>query len=179
MTPVYDKTNAVKYVTWNRDQWVSYNDQETFQQKIKFANQLGLGGLLIWALDLDTDDLKALRGVVYPKHLNTFHSQAEDTSYWEEGTQGDCRTTDCGGHCNPGEIQITTQPCEKATPIFRYSKSRDSELCCPISSAPDKKKCKWRGSAPSCNGQCHPGEVALQSNKWGDGKYCEDGAFMR
>ena len=50
LEPVYDKKNAVKYVVWDQDQWVSYDDEETFKQKIDFANKLGLGGLLIWAV---------------------------------------------------------------------------------------------------------------------------------
>lgn len=50
LKPQYDKKNAVKYIVWDQDQWVSYDDEETFKQKIDFANQLGLGGLLIWAV---------------------------------------------------------------------------------------------------------------------------------
>ena len=50
LKPVYDKENAVKYVVWDQDQWVSYDDEDTFKQKIEFANKLGLGGLLIWAV---------------------------------------------------------------------------------------------------------------------------------
>ena len=55
--PYHDKEAAVKYITWDNDQWVSYDDEETFKAKINFANKLGLGGLLIWAIDQDTDDL--------------------------------------------------------------------------------------------------------------------------
>jgi chitinase len=50
LKPEYDKENAVKYIVWDQDQWVSYDDEETFKQKIEFANKLGLGGLLIWAV---------------------------------------------------------------------------------------------------------------------------------
>ena len=50
LRPEYDKDNAVKYIVWNQDQWVSYDDEETFKQKIEFANKNGLGGLLIWAV---------------------------------------------------------------------------------------------------------------------------------
>ena len=50
LKPIYDRDSAVKYIVWDQDQWVSYDDQETFKQKIEFANKLGLGGLLIWAV---------------------------------------------------------------------------------------------------------------------------------
>ena len=177
LSPYYDKTDAVKYITWNQDQWASYDDQETFQQKIKFANEQGLGGLLIWAIDLDTDDLAALRGVIYPKTLSI--KSSADPSYWEESSGGDCRTTECGGKCKPGEIAVTTQPCGHATFLTEHSSDKDSTLCCPISAAPDAKNCQWHGTAPLCDGECDPGQVALESNKWGDGKYCNDGKSSR
>ncbi|GME43871.1 Glycosyl hydrolases family 18 [Neofusicoccum parvum] len=177
VAPYHDKENAVKYITWNKDQWVSYDDQETFQQKVKFANEQGLAGLLIWAVDQDTRDLAALRGVLYPNSLKTFNSEADDASYWEESGGGDCRVTECGGSCNPGEVPITKQPCGKSTGFWGgyHSDSADSTLCCPIDAAPDPKNCEWHGGAPLCDGQCDPGQVALESNKWGDGDYCNDG----
>lgn len=61
----------MKYITWAGDQWVSYDDQETFQAKIQYANQVGLGGLLIWSLDQDTAQLDALAGVLYRNTLGS------------------------------------------------------------------------------------------------------------
>jgi chitinase len=160
LSPYHDETNAVKYITWKNDQWVSYDDQENFLQKVKFANSLGLGGLLIWALGQDTADLQALQGVLHPNGIEFKHKQSRETkaSYWEDATRGDCRTTNCGvTYCSPGEIRVTTQHCDKG----------DSAFCCPIASAPDPSKCTWRGTTPLCNGQCLAGEVALQSSRWG------------
>lgn len=54
LTPTLDATAAVKYMSWDSDQWVSYDDTETFQMKIEYANSLCLGGVMAWALDLDT-----------------------------------------------------------------------------------------------------------------------------
>jgi chitinase len=54
LVSVYDSVAAVKYIAWNQNQWVSYDDQETFQQKILYANSLGYVNLfyaltgLIW-----------------------------------------------------------------------------------------------------------------------------------
>jgi chitinase len=44
LEPYYDEENAVKYITWNQDQWVSYDDKDTFKAKIDYANSVGLGG---------------------------------------------------------------------------------------------------------------------------------------
>lgn len=53
-------------MSWDSDQWVSYDDLETYALKLEYANQLCLGGTFVWALDLDdptnttlTDDLSS------------------------------------------------------------------------------------------------------------------------
>lgn len=175
LKPYHDKVAGVKWITWNNDQWVSYDDVETFKQKIKFANDQGLAGLLIWAIDQDTDDLEALSGVVAPRSIKDLARKAEKKAYWEDATVPDCYVTGCGGTCKAGFIKIEQQPCGGAKAVTRHSSEADSLLCCPIDGAPDRKNCQWRGSAPSCNGHCHDNEVAVEMNRWGDGKYCEDG----
>ncbi|KAK5678311.1 hypothetical protein LTS10_009483 [Elasticomyces elasticus] len=54
LTPTLDESAAVKYITWNTDQWVSYDDAETFSMKMDYANRMCLGGVMVWALDLDS-----------------------------------------------------------------------------------------------------------------------------
>jgi chitinase len=39
--PIHDKTTAVKYFSYGTDQWVSYDDAETLQAKVDFAQQQG------------------------------------------------------------------------------------------------------------------------------------------
>jgi GH18 family chitinase len=41
----------VKWITWGCNQWVSYDDADTFKQKRDFANKRCLGGLMVWAVD--------------------------------------------------------------------------------------------------------------------------------
>ncbi|KAK4069890.1 CAZyme family GH18 [Trichoderma aggressivum f. europaeum] len=65
-TSYLDKDAAVRYMVYGNDSWVSYDDETTFQTKIDYANKLGLSGLLIWALDLDSSGLDALRAVSGP-----------------------------------------------------------------------------------------------------------------
>lgn len=52
LTPVYDKEAAVKYMTWDDDQWISYDDADTFKDKVEWADSIGFTGSLIWASDL-------------------------------------------------------------------------------------------------------------------------------
>ncbi|OTA92708.1 glycoside hydrolase family 18 protein [Hypoxylon sp. CO27-5] len=174
LDPYWDEDNAVKYITWGGDQWVSYDDKDTFQQKIKFANDQGLGGLLIWAVDQDTPDLDAMQALLYPKTLNAFANEIVDWAYWQEADQGSCHLSDCGKPCNTGEILISTQSCDGS-----YDADSVNHLCCPVASAPNPKDCVWRGNPKYCNGHCQPDEVPMMQNRWGDHqKRCKDGNYV-
>jgi chitinase len=51
LKPVYDEAAAVNYLVFDNDQWVSYDDEKTFKQKVDWANEVGIGGSMIWASD--------------------------------------------------------------------------------------------------------------------------------
>ncbi|EEY23441.1 chitotriosidase-1 [Verticillium alfalfae VaMs.102] len=164
LKPVHDKKAGVKYITWNTDQWVSYDDKETFKQKKDLAKKLGLGGFLIWAIDQDDDQLSALSAVLDPKPLGDFRSDKPDDNW--TGSNEKCYVSKCGKGCSPGDIKITEQKC---------GKGKKSQLCCPLSGAPDPKDCTWRGGPNICNGRCHDDEVMTHMSKWGGGADCWDG----
>ena len=42
-----DKAAAIKQVVWDSNQWVSYDDEDTFKTKIDYANSKCLGGLMV------------------------------------------------------------------------------------------------------------------------------------
>jgi chitinase len=48
-----DAEAAVEIVTWGGDQWVSYDDLPTFKMKVDYANEVCLGGVMVWAVDQD------------------------------------------------------------------------------------------------------------------------------
>ncbi|KAG7139201.1 Chitotriosidase-1 like protein [Verticillium longisporum] len=164
LKPVHDKKAGVKYITWNTDQWVSYDDKETFKQKKDLAKKLGLGGFLIWAIDQDDDQLSALSAVLDPKPLGDFRFDKADDNW--TGSNEKCYVSKCGKGCSPGDIKITEQKCDKG---------KKSQLCCPLSGAPDPKDCTWRGGPNICNGRCHDDEVMTHMSKWGGGADCWDG----
>lgn len=62
-TAYLDKEAAVRYMVYDDDSWVAFDDETTFEMKIKYANKMGLSGLMIWAIDLDDNRLSALRAV--------------------------------------------------------------------------------------------------------------------
>jgi chitinase len=52
-----DPVAAVQIVTWDGDQWVSWDDTKTLAMKVDYANQRCLGGIMVWAIDLDDGTL--------------------------------------------------------------------------------------------------------------------------
>lgn len=60
------------------NQWVSFDDKGMVQQKAQFIRQLGLGGGMIWALDLD--DFKDHCGEGVHPLLTTLQSVLADPS---------------------------------------------------------------------------------------------------
>jgi chitinase len=48
-----DSPAAVKKVVYGNNQWVSFDDAETFKMKVDFANSLCLEGTMVWAVSLD------------------------------------------------------------------------------------------------------------------------------
>jgi chitinase len=136
LSPVYDQEHGVKYLTFEGDQWVSYDDLDTIQQKVEFANSKGLGGLLIWALDLDTPQLDALSAVIWPETLG-FRAGDKGADNWEDIGEGFCYSTDCGvNHCKTGYVKMQDFWCGDNNYPFNNPDGKQS-LCCPIASAPD------------------------------------------
>ncbi|KAA8894558.1 glycoside hydrolase superfamily [Sphaerosporella brunnea] len=53
LTPKLDKAAAVKTITWDKDQWVSFDDYDTFKLKADWARGVRLGGVMVWAISQD------------------------------------------------------------------------------------------------------------------------------
>ncbi|KAG4436704.1 hypothetical protein IFR05_007818 [Cadophora sp. M221] len=102
--PIFDEKTAVKYFAFNEDQWVSYDDAETLQLKVDYAQKQGLLGLFVWSVDLDTkshDALKALSG----GQLNKFAKQngvQNITDDWQSVSGTQCVWSECGSLDCPG-----------------------------------------------------------------------------
>ncbi|XP_022917654.2 probable chitinase 10 isoform X1 [Onthophagus taurus] len=59
-TVIRDKKMRIGPYAYQRDQWVSFDDIDMIRHKSQFIKDLGLGGGMIWALDLD--DFKNICG---------------------------------------------------------------------------------------------------------------------
>ncbi|KAL0950100.1 hypothetical protein HGRIS_010101 [Hohenbuehelia grisea] len=148
-TVVWDKTAAVKYAHWD-DQWVSYDDGDTFKQKIDYANKLGLGGMLVWAID------------------QALSSGADGASlvHAVDNLQGKCRRTACSANpkCSSGFSAVATgsKPDKIAA---QCPKGQKQLICCPSNDMP--QSCRWAGDAPNCRGDCTEGEEEVTTDRYG------------
>ncbi|KAL4770196.1 hypothetical protein BDW60DRAFT_224434 [Aspergillus nidulans var. acristatus] len=109
LTPTVDADAMVKWITWDNDQWVSYDDGETIQMKINEASKLCLGGVLIWAVDQDGEDHTSsndLMGVGPANGVSTADAKAyrEAKQSMERGASisNSCYWTFCGDQCVSG-----------------------------------------------------------------------------
>ncbi|KAK3177855.1 hypothetical protein K4F52_009407 [Lecanicillium sp. MT-2017a] len=183
LEPVLDKTAAVKYVVFDDDQWISYDDEDTFKLKLAWANEVGFGGSMIWAVDTDDDKFTAMSGLIghQVSHVSTSTDDVQALAM-TKGNVGKSLQGENGQECKV----LKDYSC-KSTRDLRCGhgetlagwdrdgcKSDEGKpICCPSDTAP--KKCAWRGSGNDggiwgdCNGQCHSGEAKLFSSKWGGG----------
>ncbi|GIJ83231.1 hypothetical protein Asppvi_001751 [Aspergillus pseudoviridinutans] len=109
--PYHNKDAAVNYLVYGQNNWVSYDDNNTFQAKIDFANKRGLSGLMIWAIDLDDSTrsaLSALTGnpVEGANPLALADLAGSSTVGHSTSDSSQCRVTDCGGFCNQAETAV-------------------------------------------------------------------------
>ncbi|KAI1171966.1 chitotriosidase-1 [Nemania sp. FL0916] len=173
---VYDEDAAANYIVYGDkgDQWVSYDDAKTLKQKVDWANEVGLGGVMIWSVDQDDDQFSALEGLT-GEPLPTFvenlkRTSTADTGHWASVNGQACKVTDCvDWPYNPpsgwtkapnGEFPDTCGGGQ-----YKY-------ILCPTSAVP--QECQWRGSG-SCHGQCHEGEVTLAHSPHGSTKCLRPG----
>ncbi|KAH8768982.1 family 18 glycosyl hydrolase [Diaporthe sp. PMI_573] len=160
--PVWDKEAMVKWITWDSNQWISYDDDDTFDQKRKFANSRCLGGTMVWAIDqvnqADDNGLAPAPGV-------TTQDQEDAKQMSDDLAAGvTCYTTDCGKDCKSGTNEVSEmngQPGKLST-NDRCGKGRYRSLCCDDGTR--MGTCTWRGYRGvglSCMGGCADGETEI------------------
>ncbi|KAI1382677.1 family 18 glycosyl hydrolase [Hypoxylon trugodes] len=162
LNPVWDKTAEVKWITWDSNQWVSYDDDDTFDQKRKFANSRCLGGTMIWAMD--QVDQNSDNGLAPAPGITT-QDQADAKQSSDDIAAGiTCYTTDCNESCKKGTnevAQMNGQPGKLST-NDRCKANQYRSLCCADGTR--MGTCQWRGYRGvglSCMGGCDDGETEV------------------
>ncbi|KAI1779297.1 glycosyl hydrolases family 18-domain-containing protein [Hypoxylon cercidicola] len=171
LSPQWDKAAAVKWITWDSDQWVSYDDDDTFDQKRKFANNRCLGGTMVWAMDqVDQSADNSLA----PAPGVTTQDQEDAEQMRDDLVAGvTCYSTDCGAKCKKGTNEVTQmngQPGKLST-SGRCNKGEYRSLCCGDGTT--MGTCKWRGFRGIglfCMGGCADGETEVLQDTNNHGK---------
>lgn len=102
--PTFYKDAAVKVATWD-NQWVAYDDGETFQLKADFARSECLGGVMVWAVSHDAPTgtySKALSEAVGRKYTAMASTLADNGTLYNEEFHPQCKWTNCGETCPDG-----------------------------------------------------------------------------
>ncbi|KAF2022761.1 glycoside hydrolase, partial [Setomelanomma holmii] len=162
LKPTWDKVAGVKWINWDSNQWVSYDDDDTFQQKRDFANKRCLGGTMVWAMD--QVDQKADNGLAPAPGVTTSDQEDAKQKSGDLAAGISCYTTDCNVACMKSTNQVAQmngQPGQLST-NDRCAKGQYRNLCC--ASGTTMGKCQWRGYRGvglSCMGGCADGETEI------------------
>ncbi|KAH8738309.1 hypothetical protein BGZ61DRAFT_583252 [Ilyonectria robusta] len=176
---IHDKEAAINYMVYGdkNEDWISYDSKETFEQKIDFANELGLRGLLIWAIDQDDDRYTALKAVT-GKDISPRIEESDTFEHWDVSK---CFVSGCKEDCGDGFTKMTNLNDDAKTQRGCGGNHKQRSLCCPSWGAPDPKTCSWQGSAPWCYETCKDGDILFATDHYGNGgsnchtgtkKYC-------
>lgn len=190
----YNQKSTVKYNVYDGNQWISYDDQQSFFDKKKFLTSRCLGGLMIWAIDQDTQNHDALEGLLGDFSSSQLEGGSLDdktaaalstafgaytgqncfvTPTCTDGTDGQKQTDQV---CPSGTMSVSTAHSpSQATGHdlhgtcdegwFRY-------ICCPTKAMP--KNCKWNGAPErsefGCSGSCSNTQFLLNTDNYVDDK---------
>jgi GH18 family chitinase/LysM repeat protein len=102
LTPGFDETAAIKYLSYNKTQWVGYDDDQTIRLKQAFASKRCLGGTMVWAMDqADQKSAYGLPEAVRPEGPN---SSAPPTEYGNGTAAADCTQMQASGNTTCASI---------------------------------------------------------------------------
>ncbi|KAH2160802.1 hypothetical protein KXW37_009822, partial [Aspergillus fumigatus] len=176
-----DEDAAVKILTYDTNQWLTYDDGETFKLKTDFARSQCLGGVMVWAVSHDTMDAKfshALSEAVGRKAVALALSLENPDNSTVRTVHGQCKWTNCFEPCPNGwsrvprgdagarkdEMMVDQTGCDGAGV---------HQLCCP----PDAElpTCGWyTHHNGKCDQVCPKGTVEVGSNSM----YCHNNKYQ-
>ncbi|KAJ5958894.1 glycoside hydrolase family 18 protein [Penicillium vulpinum] len=170
-TSVLDKDAAVNILTWDTDQWVSYDDETTIQMKKKYANDICLGGTMVWAVSTDDNTGAA------SQNLMELNSVISKSLFWGETPKVSPLSQfiwgGCDEDCPSGTTPAATGKGKSASNVAIYSgcaSGKKRNYCCPTDDVPT---CHWQGSAPLCRSHsCASDEAQIATDQSAGGHGC-------
>ncbi|RMZ85693.1 hypothetical protein DV736_g6556, partial [Chaetothyriales sp. CBS 134916] len=171
--PTFDTEAAVKWITWDSNQWVSYDDGDTFALKKQAANNLCLGGTMVWAVDMDNGNGDMNSEMTGASSLSTQEkAQLKDRinqSVQQAISLNTCYWTECGDGCQKGYFSQTQARGQINGVNYQEvcKNGQVEQLCCPSGSTMGDCVWEgWNGVGIACNSSdsCHQGQTAIAFN---------------
>ncbi|KAI0600742.1 glycoside hydrolase family 18 protein [Biscogniauxia sp. FL1348] len=170
ITVQQDEEAVVKWIHWDADQWVSFDDEETFVAKSTFAKDMGLSGTMVWAVDqglVGKTNLDYIgNNLVIKKAGYSQNDIVQYQSYLDAGES--CYVSFCGDDCKPGYFPSYQMKGEVGDlgPGSACEKGEVQNLCCATGAF--LGRCGWygwRGQGLSCySGGCIQGDTLVTVN---------------
>ncbi|KAL4875746.1 hypothetical protein BJY04DRAFT_223740 [Aspergillus karnatakaensis] len=166
--PQFDKDAAVKILSFDNNQWLTYDDAETFKLKAEFASGQCLGGLMVWAVshDLPYGNFSRAVGEVANRKVKAIALPALSDDLETQKVHKQCKWTDCGKGCPAGWSFVSRSGGHEG--MIDHSgcpDGYDHYFCCPSDSK--QPTCGWYGHRNGkCNGRdnCPAGTIEIGSN---------------
>ncbi|RAH42220.1 glycoside hydrolase, partial [Aspergillus brunneoviolaceus CBS 621.78] len=172
LAPTLYKDAAVKAINWE-NQWVSYDDEDTWKLKSEWLKGQCISGVMVWAATQDDTNgtwSKALMSglgveIMQPVKIQSLSDLETTTTTTTRDTLSQCRWTNCGDECPSGFKEVPRDGTKLTmTDTTGCSPSREHKFCCPASDT-DFPTCRWRGfhNTGFCTAGCKDGETEVGS----------------
>ncbi|GFF29663.1 hypothetical protein IFM61606_10399 [Aspergillus udagawae] len=176
--PTLDKDATVKILKFNNNQWLMYDDANTFKLKAEFARGQCLGGVMVWAVSHDLPygnysralgevanrKVKALAMSTVTDKLETckVHQQCKWTNYFENCPAGWTLITRSDSGARKGEAGMGTVMCTWAESPKCDEGVCPNTLVAESSTGSGGDYCQWKTFKYTWNGQ----EATYQERKY-------------
>ncbi|RLL97667.1 hypothetical protein CFD26_105658 [Aspergillus turcosus] len=180
--PTVDKDAAVKILKFDNNQWLTYDDADTFKLKADFARRQCLGGVMVWAVshDLPYGNYSRALAEVANRKVKAIAMSATTDELKTRKVHQQCKWTNCFENCPAGWTLIARSDGgerEGEGMVDNTSCGRHSNhlFCCP----PDAPlpTCGWYGHRNGkCDGRgkCPANTVEVGSN----GQHCNNNNYQ-
>lgn len=191
----YDPVSTIKYSVYNGNQWISYDDAQSWQDKMRYLTGKCITSVMIWALDQDDGMHRALGVLLGEDALSgslmeggdlSTSQKKELTSQLAAYTGQNCYVTQfctdgSSSHkndpdyvCPNGFSSVATAHAPQQRLGYYITDTCDSgfyrHICCPTDAMP--KNCEWTGapvrSEVGCSGKCGSDQFQLNVDSYVD-----------
>lgn len=159
LKPTLLKKEAVKTISWDTTQWVSFDDEETFKIKADLAKSQCIKNVMVWAVshdDRNGTNIQALAKAVSREVMAAPKIEAQTVNNPPKSIKA-CRWSNCNEQCPTGFKNVmrngTSETMVDGTGCPPGSSQSPHQWCCPADTS--LPTCTWRGFRES--GACRPG----------------------